>query len=124
MQTVGKSSPRSIRKRIWSSEYYAQNRGSSEKTILGNCCAQFCHCTPSFPIPHCQEDEEYGAVGSLVVRAPNSRPEGLSSMPVPPNTIRVHTEYMLVKSVGPKFLWAESRVQETGENFPPLQFHA
>ncbi|GFY26054.1 hypothetical protein TNCV_353721 [Trichonephila clavipes] len=45
-------------------------------------------------------------------------------MPVPPNTLRVHTEYVLVKSVGPKVLWAESRVQGTGENFPPLQFHA
>ncbi|GFV50455.1 uncharacterized protein TNCV_2082061 [Trichonephila clavipes] len=45
-------------------------------------------------------------------------------MPVPPNTLRVHTEYVLVKSVGPKVLWAESRMQGTGENFPPLQFHA
>ncbi|GFY11727.1 uncharacterized protein TNCV_1529191 [Trichonephila clavipes] len=44
--------------------------------------------------------------------------------PKPPNTLRVYTEYILVKSVGPKVLWAESRVQETGENFPPLQFHA
>ncbi|GFX82169.1 hypothetical protein TNCV_4398281 [Trichonephila clavipes] len=26
-------------------------------------------------------------------------------------------------SVGTKGLWAESRVQETGEYFPPLQFH-
>ncbi|GFU16475.1 hypothetical protein TNCV_836471 [Trichonephila clavipes] len=25
---------------------------------------------------------------------------------MPPNTIRVHTEYVLVKSVGPKVLWA------------------
>ncbi|GFY15482.1 uncharacterized protein TNCV_1572931 [Trichonephila clavipes] len=40
------------------------------------------------------------AVGSLVVRASDSRPEGLGSMP--PNTLRVHTEYVLVKSVGPK----------------------
>ncbi|GFW98915.1 uncharacterized protein TNCV_4655421 [Trichonephila clavipes] len=64
------------------------------------------------------------AVGSLVVRAPDSGPEKLGSMPVPPNTLRVHTEYVLVKSVGPKVLWAESRMQETGENFPPLQFHA
>ncbi|GFV54550.1 hypothetical protein TNCV_955331 [Trichonephila clavipes] len=30
--------------------------------------------------------------------------------PMPPNTLRVHTEYVLVKSVGPKDLWAESRV--------------
>ncbi|GFY35407.1 uncharacterized protein TNCV_195001 [Trichonephila clavipes] len=33
-------------------------------------------------------------------------------------------EYVLLKSVGPKFLWTESRVQLTGEYFPPLQFHA
>ncbi|GFU99583.1 uncharacterized protein TNCV_4083041 [Trichonephila clavipes] len=39
---------------------------------------------------------------------------------MPPNTLRVHTEYVLVKSVGPKVLWAESRVQGTGEYFPPL----
>ncbi|GFU10286.1 ATP-dependent DNA helicase [Trichonephila clavipes] len=42
----------------------------------------------------------------------------------PPNTLRVHTEYVLVESVGPKVLWPESRVQRTGEYFPPLQFHA
>ncbi|GFT28890.1 uncharacterized protein TNCV_3585851 [Trichonephila clavipes] len=45
-------------------------------------------------------------------------------MLVPPNTLRVHTEYVLVKSVGPKVLWAESRVQGKGENFPPILFHA
>ncbi|GFV69193.1 uncharacterized protein TNCV_3518151 [Trichonephila clavipes] len=39
--------------------------------------------------------------------------------PMPPNTLQVHTEYVLVKSVGPKVLWAESRVQGTGEYFPP-----
>ncbi|GFT40628.1 hypothetical protein TNCV_3008021 [Trichonephila clavipes] len=33
------------------------------------------------------------AVGSLVVRASDSRPEGLG---LPPNTLRVHTEYVLV----------------------------
>ncbi|GFX83344.1 uncharacterized protein TNCV_908621 [Trichonephila clavipes] len=44
-------------------------------------------------------------------------------MPEVPNTIRVHTEYVLVKSVGPKVLCSESRVQETGEYFPPLQSH-
>ncbi|GFV00571.1 hypothetical protein TNCV_3977001 [Trichonephila clavipes] len=27
--------------------------------------------------------------------------------PRPPNTLRVHTEYVLVKSVGPKVLWAD-----------------
>ncbi|GFT39321.1 hypothetical protein TNCV_2422351 [Trichonephila clavipes] len=37
-----------------------------------------------------------------MVRPSDSRPEGLGSMPVPPNTLREHTEYMLVKSVGPK----------------------
>ncbi|GFT93627.1 uncharacterized protein TNCV_677581 [Trichonephila clavipes] len=37
----------------------------------------------------------YGAVGSLVVRVSDSRPEGLDSMP--PNTVRVHTENALVK---------------------------
>ncbi|GFW66055.1 uncharacterized protein TNCV_588811 [Trichonephila clavipes] len=63
-------------------------------------------------------------VGSLVVRASDSRPNGLGSIPVPPNTLQVHTEYVLVKSVGPKVLWVESRVQRTGENFPPLHFHA
>ncbi|GFT56777.1 hypothetical protein TNCV_1268781 [Trichonephila clavipes] len=43
---------------------------------------------------------------------------------MPPITLRVHTEYVLVKSVGPKVLWAESRVQGTGEYFPPLQSHS
>ncbi|GFT53475.1 uncharacterized protein TNCV_3324611 [Trichonephila clavipes] len=42
---------------------------------------------------------------------------------MPPNTLRVHTEYVLVKSVGPKVLWAVSRVQEAGEYFLPLQSH-
>ncbi|GFW18691.1 uncharacterized protein TNCV_1369451 [Trichonephila clavipes] len=42
---------------------------------------------------------------------------------MPPNTLRVHTENVLVKLVGPKVLWAESRVQGTGEYFPPIQFH-
>ncbi|GFX01313.1 uncharacterized protein TNCV_3729821 [Trichonephila clavipes] len=42
---------------------------------------------------------------------------------MPPNTLRVHTEYGLFKSAVPKVLWAESRVQGTGEYFPPLQFH-
>ncbi|GFT04301.1 uncharacterized protein TNCV_1928641 [Trichonephila clavipes] len=40
-----------------------------------------------------------------------------------PNTLQVYTEYVLVKSVGPKVLWAESRVKGTGEYFPPLQSH-
>ncbi|GFW06043.1 uncharacterized protein TNCV_4478371 [Trichonephila clavipes] len=34
------------------------------------------------------------------------------------------TEYVLIKSVGTKVLWADSRVKGTGEYFPPLQFHA
>ncbi|GFU60492.1 uncharacterized protein TNCV_2657111 [Trichonephila clavipes] len=42
---------------------------------------------------------------------------------MPPNALRVHTEYVHVKSVGPKILWAESQVQGTGEYFPPLQSH-
>ncbi|GFS87934.1 uncharacterized protein TNCV_3426841 [Trichonephila clavipes] len=41
--------------------------------------------------------------------------------PMPPNTLRGHTEYVLVKSAGPKVLWADSRVQGIGEYFPPLQ---
>ncbi|GFX11203.1 hypothetical protein TNCV_4424621 [Trichonephila clavipes] len=46
-------------------------------------------------------------VGSLVVRASDFfTPVGLGSMPVPPNTLPVHTEYVLVKSVGSKILWA------------------
>ncbi|GFX45165.1 hypothetical protein TNCV_3432131 [Trichonephila clavipes] len=43
---------------------------------------------------------------------------------MPPNTLRVHTEYVLVKSVGPKVLWAKSRVQGTGEFFPHLESHS
>ncbi|GFY19915.1 uncharacterized protein TNCV_2146081 [Trichonephila clavipes] len=41
-----------------------------------------------------------------------------------PDTLRIHTECVLVKSVAPKVLWAESRVRGTGEHFPPFQFHA
>ncbi|GFX52467.1 hypothetical protein TNCV_4324841 [Trichonephila clavipes] len=40
---------------------------------------------------------------------------------MPPNTLRVHTKYVLIKSVGPKVLWAEPREQGTGEYFSPLQ---
>ncbi|GFV59715.1 uncharacterized protein TNCV_1907861 [Trichonephila clavipes] len=43
---------------------------------------------------------------------------------MPSNTILVHTEYVLVKSVGPKILWGESRVQGTEGYLPPLQLHA
>ncbi|GFW80777.1 uncharacterized protein TNCV_348801 [Trichonephila clavipes] len=42
---------------------------------------------------------------------------------MPPNALRVHMEYVFVKSVGLKVLWAELRVQGTGEYFPPLQSH-
>ncbi|GFU90752.1 hypothetical protein TNCV_3781871 [Trichonephila clavipes] len=42
---------------------------------------------------------------------------------MPPNTLRVHRENELIKSVGPKVLWAVSRVQRTGEYFPPLRSH-
>ncbi|GFX56509.1 uncharacterized protein TNCV_74551 [Trichonephila clavipes] len=42
------------------------------------------------------------AMGSLVIRASDSKLDGLGSMPMPPNTLRVYTEYVLVKSVGPK----------------------
>ncbi|GFW55391.1 hypothetical protein TNCV_117751 [Trichonephila clavipes] len=41
------------------------------------------------------------AVGSLVVRASDSRSEGLGLMPLPPNTVRVHMDYVLVQSVVP-----------------------
>ncbi|PRD38273.1 UNVERIFIED_CONTAM: hypothetical protein NCL1_03966 [Trichonephila clavipes] len=37
---------------------------------------------------------------------------------MPLNTLRVHTEYVLVKSVGPKVLWTESRVQGDWRIFP------
>ncbi|GFU04103.1 uncharacterized protein TNCV_862611 [Trichonephila clavipes] len=65
------------------------------------------------------------AVGSLVVRASEiPHRKAWVRCPMLQNTLRVHTEYVLVKSVGPKVLWAESRVPGTGEYFPPLQFHA
>ncbi|GFW02305.1 hypothetical protein TNCV_1732201 [Trichonephila clavipes] len=37
-------------------------------------------------------------MGSLMVRASDSRPEGLSSIPMPSNTLRVHTEWRSVVS--------------------------
>ncbi|GFX06840.1 hypothetical protein TNCV_1201551 [Trichonephila clavipes] len=40
---------------------------------------------------------------------------------MPSNTLRVHTEYVLVKSVGLKASW--TRVHGTGEYFPSLQFY-
>ncbi|GFW73827.1 hypothetical protein TNCV_1542811 [Trichonephila clavipes] len=60
-------------------------------------------------------------MGSLVVRASDSRWEGLGSMP--PNSLRVHTGRVLVKSVGPKVLWAvaaETTGAGPGEYFPPV----
>ncbi|GFT75905.1 hypothetical protein TNCV_2098431 [Trichonephila clavipes] len=45
-----------------------------------------------------------------MVRAPDSGPEGLGSMLLSGNTLGAQTEYVLVKSVGPKVVWAESRV--------------
>ncbi|GFY36343.1 hypothetical protein TNCV_3450461 [Trichonephila clavipes] len=59
--------------------------------------------------------------------ASDSRPEGLGLMPVSPNTLLVQKEYVLVKLVGLKFLWAvaaETTSAGVGEYFPPLQFHA
>ncbi|GFV44768.1 putative LOC100569746 [Trichonephila clavipes] len=50
-------------------------------------------------------------------------PKAWVRCPMPPNTLRIHTEYVLVRSVGPKVLWAESRVQENREYFPLLQSH-
>ncbi|GFW58688.1 uncharacterized protein TNCV_378711 [Trichonephila clavipes] len=41
---------------------------------------------------------------------------------MPPNTLRVHTEYVLVKSVGPYSLVGLITSAGTGEYFPPLQF--
>ncbi|GFW93170.1 uncharacterized protein TNCV_3333301 [Trichonephila clavipes] len=41
---------------------------------------------------------------------------------MPPNTLRVHIEYVLVQSVHTKVSWAESREKGTGEYFPPLEF--
>ncbi|GFV54966.1 hypothetical protein TNCV_1663331 [Trichonephila clavipes] len=43
---------------------------------------------------------------------------------MPPNTLRVHMEYVLVKSVGPKSCGLIHERRGTGEYFPPLQFNA
>ncbi|GFV48603.1 uncharacterized protein TNCV_5068881 [Trichonephila clavipes] len=43
---------------------------------------------------------------------------------MPPNTLRVHTVYVLVEPVGPKVLSAESRMQGTVQYFTPLQSHS
>ncbi|GFX06387.1 hypothetical protein TNCV_2939151 [Trichonephila clavipes] len=49
-----------------------------------------------------------------MVRASDSRPEDLGSMP--PNTLRVHKEYVLVKSVGSKVLWAVAAETTSAED--------
>ncbi|GFX54102.1 hypothetical protein TNCV_2337381 [Trichonephila clavipes] len=57
------------------------------------------------------------------VRASDSRPEGLGSMP--PNNLRVHTEYVLIKLVCLKVLWVvAAEIKGAEEYLPPLQFHA
>ncbi|GFX75769.1 hypothetical protein TNCV_2237411 [Trichonephila clavipes] len=46
---------------------------------------------------------------------------------MPPNTLRVHTEYRLGKSVGPEALWAVAAETTSAGGrriFPSLQFHA
>ncbi|GFX78211.1 hypothetical protein TNCV_5135581 [Trichonephila clavipes] len=43
---------------------------------------------------------------------------------MPPNALRVHTECVLVKSVGPKSCGLNHTSTGTGDYFPPLQFHA
>ncbi|GFT98150.1 uncharacterized protein TNCV_789641 [Trichonephila clavipes] len=40
----------------------------------------------------------------LDLRGPDR--EAWVRFPMPPNTLRMHTEYVLVKSVGPNVLWA------------------
>ncbi|GFW80189.1 hypothetical protein TNCV_460971 [Trichonephila clavipes] len=45
---------------------------------------------------------------SLVVRELDSRPAGLGSCKIPRDTLRVHTECVLVKSVASKVLWVLS----------------
>ncbi|GFV96196.1 hypothetical protein TNCV_1871561 [Trichonephila clavipes] len=44
--------------------------------------------------------------------------------PMPPNTLRVHTDYVLVKSVGPKSCGLSHELRGTGEYFPSLRFNA
>ncbi|GFT30250.1 hypothetical protein TNCV_3467051 [Trichonephila clavipes] len=44
--------------------------------------------------------------------------------PMPPNILRVHTEYVLVKSVGPKYCGLSHERRGTGEYFPHLQLNA
>ncbi|GFV35739.1 hypothetical protein TNCV_1261891 [Trichonephila clavipes] len=46
------------------------------------------------------------ALGSLVLEHQTPERKAFVRCPIPPNTLRVHTENVLVKSVGPKVLWA------------------
>ncbi|GFY11225.1 hypothetical protein TNCV_4472111 [Trichonephila clavipes] len=55
-------------------------------------------------------------MGSLVVRASDSRRKGLGSMPDA-------AEYVLVKSVDPKVSCGLNHECRGQEYFPPLQFH-
>ncbi|GFV93065.1 hypothetical protein TNCV_2551561 [Trichonephila clavipes] len=43
---------------------------------------------------------------------------------MPPNTLRVHTEYVLVKISGSVVLWAESRAQELENISLPFSLNA
>ncbi|GFT23384.1 hypothetical protein TNCV_2016571 [Trichonephila clavipes] len=61
-----------------------------------------------------------------MVRASDSK-KAWVKCPMSPSTLQVHTENVLVKSVGPKVLWAvaaETTSAGAREYFPPLQFHA
>ncbi|GFU69990.1 uncharacterized protein TNCV_1879481 [Trichonephila clavipes] len=67
------------------------------------------------------------AMRSLVVRAWDSDRKAWVRCPTPPNTLHVHTEYVLVKQwVRKSCGWSQQkpRVQGAGEYFPPLQFPA
>ncbi|GFT37300.1 hypothetical protein TNCV_1127251 [Trichonephila clavipes] len=80
------------------------------------------------PEQFCEKWDSHGVgamdtLTTLLVRVSDFTPESLGSMPDATKYPPVHTEYVLVKSVGPKVLYPESRVQGTGEYFPPLQFH-
>ncbi|GFU29538.1 hypothetical protein TNCV_1414461 [Trichonephila clavipes] len=57
------------------------------------------------PSPNYHINGRIWAMSSLVVRASDSRSEGLVRRLMPPNTFRVHAEYVLIKSVVPNALW-------------------
>ncbi|GFT88291.1 transposable element Tcb1 transposase [Trichonephila clavipes] len=84
------------------------------------------NCLNSCWIMLCKSFKAHFRVGNLVVRVTDCRPEGLGSMS--PNTLQVHTEYVLVKSVDTKVLWAiaseTTGAGDWGMYFPLLQFHA